>query len=53
MKRPVLTASAALLLACVSFPAFALQIFVSNEKDNTVMRIAIQHLPSATARPSK
>jgi hypothetical protein len=53
MKRPVLTVTAAALLTCAAFPAFALQIFVSNEKDNTVMRIAIQHLPSATARPSK
>ena len=36
MKRPILTVTAAALLICAAFPAFALQIFVSNEKDNTV-----------------
>lgn len=38
MKRPILTATAATLLATTS-PAFALTIFVSNEKDNTVTAI--------------
>ena len=36
MKRPVLTVAATTLFTCAAFPAFALQIFVSNEKDNTV-----------------
>ncbi|MGC2342315.1 MAG: hypothetical protein WA453_12185 [Methyloceanibacter sp.] len=35
MKRPILIATAA-LLTCTPVPAVALQIFVSNEKDNTV-----------------
>ena len=36
MKRPILFAAAAALLTLASVPALALQIFVSNEKDNTV-----------------
>ena len=52
MKRPVLTASAALLLACVSFPALALQIFVSNEKDNTVTVIDGKTLQSVKTIPT-
>ena len=36
MKRPLTTAIAATLLALASSPALALQIYVSNEKDNTV-----------------
>jgi YVTN family beta-propeller protein len=35
MKRPILIATAA-LLTCTPVPAVALQIFASNEKDNTV-----------------
>ena len=36
MKRPLTTTIAATLLALASSPALALQIYVSNEKDNTV-----------------
>jgi YVTN family beta-propeller protein len=36
MKRPILTATIATLLSCAASSAFALTIFVSNEKDNTV-----------------
>ena len=36
MKRALLTITVATLLAGVASPAFALHIFVSNEKDNTV-----------------
>ncbi len=36
MKRPIQTVSLALLLAASAAPAFAMKIFVSNEKDNTV-----------------
>jgi YVTN family beta-propeller protein len=36
MKRPIIYATAATLFALASSPALALQIYVSNEKDNTV-----------------
>ena len=36
MKRPTMFAAAAALIALASSPALALQIYVSNEKDNTV-----------------
>ena len=36
MKRPTMIAAAAALIALASSPALALQIYVSNEKDNTV-----------------
>ena len=36
MKRPILFATAAALFALAATPAVALQIYVSNEKDNTV-----------------
>lgn len=53
MIRFSVIAALAALSMLTATPCFAVTIFVSNEKDNTVMRIAIQHLPSATARPSK
>jgi YVTN family beta-propeller protein len=55
MKRPILIATAA-LLTCTSVPAVALQIFVSNEKDNTVTVIdgktleVIKTIPTARRR---
>jgi len=36
MKRSMLSAAVAAFLAMAAPPAFAMQIFVSNEKDNTV-----------------
>jgi len=42
MKRSFLVAAIATLLIFAAGPAFAVQIFVSNEKDNTV--------PCSTAR---
>ena len=52
MKRPTTFATAAALLALASSPALALQIYVSNEKDNTVTVIDGNTLqPSRPSRP--